>query len=593
MGWAQQTHYVKWDAAGANNGANWTDAYTSLDAALVAASSGDEIWVAGSLSPSMAVYSVPAGGFQLKEGVDVFGGFEGLPGQEDDFDERDPDTYSTHLDGGSSERVLQGMNIATVTEINGFIIENGSSPNDGGGILINNCLLRIIDCTIRNNTAADNGGGIAITTSGTSVVTLAGCDITGNTATALEGGGVFIGAGEELRMRGCFLLQNTAGSGGGGISAADAILFAHRCGLWDNRTNSIGGAGMLLSGGTANLANIDFREHHQDVVGAAIDGAGVFSRMGNTGVLVNARFYDNIAGPGFTGNGGGACLDNSTLQLVNCSFANNTGGASGGGGLHVTTGTATVDNCLFEGNTGGSGSTEANQLTGTVTMNNSVVEGYSGGGSNSDIGPAGEFMSPTEGNFSLSCAALAREFGNSLALPADVWDMDRDGDTAEPIPYDFDENERIQGTVNAGAHEDEIIVYVDQSAAGTGTGDSWSNAYTELHDAMNFVPGSLSCPVQYWVASGTYLPDAGANRSASFVLDDNEEIFGGFAGGEIYLDAAEPATNQTILSGDIGITNDPADNSYHVISADGVNDNTATLYGVIVENGNANGGGGR
>ncbi len=36
-------HYVKWNADGANNGTSWTDAYTDLQSALSAASSGDEI----------------------------------------------------------------------------------------------------------------------------------------------------------------------------------------------------------------------------------------------------------------------------------------------------------------------------------------------------------------------------------------------------------------------------------------------------------------------------------------------------------------------------------------------------------------------
>jgi hypothetical protein len=40
------TMYVDADASGANNGSSWTDAYTYLQDALAAATSGDEIWVA-------------------------------------------------------------------------------------------------------------------------------------------------------------------------------------------------------------------------------------------------------------------------------------------------------------------------------------------------------------------------------------------------------------------------------------------------------------------------------------------------------------------------------------------------------------------
>ena len=43
---AQQVHHVKSDAAGNNDGTSWTNAFTSLQNALDAAGSGDQVWVA-------------------------------------------------------------------------------------------------------------------------------------------------------------------------------------------------------------------------------------------------------------------------------------------------------------------------------------------------------------------------------------------------------------------------------------------------------------------------------------------------------------------------------------------------------------------
>lgn len=75
------TIYVDVNASGANTGASWTDAYTSLQQALDSASPGDEIWVAqGTYKPS----AWPNGGttgrekhFSLKNGVQIYGGFPG------------------------------------------------------------------------------------------------------------------------------------------------------------------------------------------------------------------------------------------------------------------------------------------------------------------------------------------------------------------------------------------------------------------------------------------------------------------------------------------------------------------------------------
>ncbi len=68
--------YVDADATGNNNGTSWTDAYTTFQSALTAASAGYEIWVAaGTYYPSVEV-----GGtgdryqtFQMKNGVSIYG----------------------------------------------------------------------------------------------------------------------------------------------------------------------------------------------------------------------------------------------------------------------------------------------------------------------------------------------------------------------------------------------------------------------------------------------------------------------------------------------------------------------------------------
>ena len=108
------------------------------------------------------------------------------------------------------------------------------------------------------------------------------------------------------------------------------------------------------------------------------------------------------------------------------------------------------------------------------------------------------------------------------------------------------------------------IIYVDADATGAGDGSAWADAFTDLQPALE---AALSGD-QIWVAAGTYTPslesDPDDPRSASFQMKNGVAIYGGFAGGETELEQRDWVNNPTILSGDIGVVGEAADNSYHV-----------------------------
>jgi hypothetical protein len=147
------------------------------------------------------------------------------------------------------------------------------------------------------------------------------------------------------------------------------------------------------------------------------------------------------------------------------------------------------------------------------------------------------------------------------------------------------------------------FIYVKKSATGSNNGTSWTNAYTDLQNALD----AAGVYDHIWVAAGTYLPTASPdgtttdNRNKAFHLHTEMKIYGGFAGTETQLSERDAATNITILSGDLdgddivtgsGSTlsiTDNTENAYHVMLTA---DLTAASFidGFTIKGGNADGG---
>ena len=122
------------------------------------------------------------------------------------------------------------------------------------------------------------------------------------------------------------------------------------------------------------------------------------------------------------------------------------------------------------------------------------------------------------------------------------------------------------------------IYRVKFDASGSNDGNLWKNAFTDLQSAIN----TATSGDEIWVAAGIYKP--GTTREDSFQLKDGVTIYGGFAGTENSLDERNVKTNVTILSGDIGTSNDDSDNSHTVVKLS--SNSTATLDGFTIQDGN-------
>ncbi len=140
------------------------------------------------------------------------------------------------------------------------------------------------------------------------------------------------------------------------------------------------------------------------------------------------------------------------------------------------------------------------------------------------------------------------------------------------------------------------ILYVDSSKADGGDGTSWATAFSNLQDALS-VAKNCSNITQIWVAKGTYFPSLDINgnpnpanaRNKTFAMINGVGIYGGFPNtGNPNFNDRNTTINPTILSGDIGVVGDDADNCfrifYHFYGTSDALLNTAILDGFTISN---------
>ncbi len=153
--------FVNDNAAGNNDGANWTDAFTSLADALTLAEGGDTVWVAGGTYQTDFIAGANTGNkylsFAIPNGLNLYGGFAG---NEDpagfDLSTRDFVTNETILTGEINDlnsiednalHVLKAENLSAATMLDGFTITGGYADDDESDNLWSRA--EAVDCIAR------------------------------------------------------------------------------------------------------------------------------------------------------------------------------------------------------------------------------------------------------------------------------------------------------------------------------------------------------------------------------------------------------------------------------------------------------------
>ncbi len=360
--------YVNVNAVGANNGSSWTNAYLSLQAALGAAVSGDQIWVAkGTYKPG----TVRTATFMMKTGVAVYGGFAG---GETLLSQRNVALNTTVLSGelgalgpaGNVYHVVSSPGVDNTAVLDGFTISggnaNGTSPNDsGGGIYEPSGNATLANLIITGNRAVVNGGGMYNFNGGP--LLLKNVVFKGNHSAATAGG-LYNDSASPTLVHVTFLNNSADGYAGGmyttvGVVSLKSVSF-------NANTSGRDGGGLYDVSTTITLNRVSFTGNK------AVDAGGGMYSTGSTTTLTRVTFAGNT-GP----NAGGGMLNqsNGSVSLTNVTFSGNlsTNGANGfGGGLYNGGSTVTLTGVTFNDNQADYAAGMLN-FNSTVTLTNSTL----------------------------------------------------------------------------------------------------------------------------------------------------------------------------------------------------------------------------
>ncbi len=408
------TIYIDGQATGiVNDGANWCDAYLTLQDALVAAEASggaiDEIRVAdGTYKPdqgSAQTLGNRTATFQLLNGVTITGGYAGCGAVNPDA--RDITTNETILSGDlagndfvvptkdlvdeltrteNSYHVVTGSLTDATATLVGFTIKGGNAnkyTNNsyfGGGMYTSNGSPTLTNCVFTENSAKDDGGGVYNTNSSP---TFTNCDVISNSSNS-SGGGMYNSESNPL-LTNCTFRENTAKSGGG-------IYNFRSC---------------------PTITSCDFRRNAAtNTFNVPGSGGGMHNEYHSEPIITSCIFTGNTG----LHSGGMINRNDSHPKVINCSFFGNSAtDDDSAGGIYIDSySTATVSNCILWGNF--PREIQDFQNLAVVTFSD-VLGGYPGEG-NIDFKPL--FFNADAGNLRVQSESPCIDSGNNDVVPTGV-----------------------------------------------------------------------------------------------------------------------------------------------------------------------------
>jgi parallel beta-helix repeat protein len=208
------------------------------------------------------------------------------------------------------------------------------------------------------------------------------------------------------------------------------------------------GGGMRNDGASPVVSNCIFEGNHADN-----HGGGMYNINISSPTVVNCVFYNNTAGS----RGGGIYTNGTSYPtIINNTIADNTSGYRGGG-IYTVNASITIANNIIADNTAASGGSGIYCSTATLTIDHNDVYNNTLVNCTSTNDPAAD-PNFIDAEYHIDLSSPCADAGDNTAVPDDTADLDGDGNTTEPIPYDFDGDPRIwedaaSPTVDIGADE--------------------------------------------------------------------------------------------------------------------------------------------
>lgn len=273
------------------------------------------------------------------------------------------------------------------------LIDNEASSY-GGAVYCSGSHPRLRDCQFVGNTAGLHGGAVYGYISGP---TLLRCTLAGNAAGGSGGGGYFVYNNPTVIA--CTIIANTAQGYGGGICTVSNSATINNS-LITGNTSDAGGGGLCVSFANVALCTISGNR-------AVTNGGALFVASSGNSALADCILWADAAPTGAEIS----IPANTTLRIYNCLVQGGQAGVDVGNGgvLEWSDGSLSTDP-LF------------------------VAPGHW-----EDMGTPEDPNDDTwvNGDYHLSPESPVIDAGDNDSVPRDSTDLDGDGNTTEPVPYDY------------------------------------------------------------------------------------------------------------------------------------------------------------